>query len=117
MEPGTYNILVYERESLVLTFLLKDEDDTVFDLTGYTVKAKAVGTPDWMPAGNFDLAPSITDAEAGEITISRNDAQMGVLRIGTGEKPKWDMMITHTATAMSNVFLKGFLELKKTQTP
>jgi hypothetical protein len=116
-KPGTYNIVVHDRTTLTVVFLLKDETDNAIDLSNYTAKAVANGDVSWLPSGVYDLAPTVTDALAGEITISKTAAETAVLSEGEGSVPKWDLVIVHTPTGVASKILQGTFTVRETQTP
>jgi hypothetical protein len=59
------------------------------DLTGWTVEAKAALTPGG--AAEFNLTPTVTNAEGGEVTIERTDEQTALFPVG---RFGWDLVFT-----------------------
>lgn len=84
MSAGQYDLEIEQGATLRLTFYCYDPDGVVFDLTGYAARAK-VRAPDVV----LDLAPVVSDAPAGEVTIVVPAAATAALagwRVGS-----WDL--------------------------
>jgi len=123
--PGKYDITVYQRTSIAETFnLFSDAAKTViFDLTGYTVKAYVVDDNSLtIPGRVFNLNPQMTSPlTLGEITIAKTAAEViaATFMVGvTGPVPKWDLILTHTATGVIlPPVLQGSFIIKEVYTP
>jgi hypothetical protein len=69
MKPGTHNFTIYRGvEFGPKKFVFKDGAGTPVDLTG--LEAKAVARKNVNGPEDINLAPEVTDAEAGEVTMA-----------------------------------------------
>jgi hypothetical protein len=104
MTPAEYNLVIYAGAQfgpLVLTF--EDSLGVAMDLTGYgspiaKVFTKAGGTE------ILDLSPSITDAAAGEVTITVDDSSTTGLAIG---EYVWDLYLVDGSANKLGPYLTG----------
>ena len=117
LDPTVFNIIIHDKTTFTAVFNCVNEEGVVFDLTGYTVTAWARGGGTYLPGGELDLAPSITDATNGEITITKTADQTALLYPGAGLLPRWDMVVTKTSTDVSTKIVEGTLDVRETQTP
>jgi len=117
VQPGTYNIVIHDRTTLTIIFSLKDDQGAALDITGYTFRAQANGTTDWLPGGTLDLNPTIYgDPTNGQVLINKTVAQTDPLIPGTGTVPKWDMLMVDTQNVTTKI-VAGTLTIIETQTP
>lgn len=85
---------IYRGASFILTITVQDADGFPVDLTGATVRAQVHTRAAKSSAMILDLAPAITDAVNGVITINRSAAVTAVLEPQSGV---WDLMVTTAA--------------------
>jgi len=90
------------------------------DLTGYAVRSEMNGSTDYIPGGNFDFSPTITDAAGGEITITMTTVQTATLSnteaVTKQNKPLWDLLIDDQSGQVDKI-LEGRVSIEETQTP
>ena len=101
--PGKVHIVVYEGLAygpLVIRCL--DENGAGVDLTGFSAHAEV--RENASGAVKLDLAPTISDATAGEITISLTDEQTDGAAAG---KWKWDLVIENAAGDLIGPIVEG----------
>lgn len=83
MSPDPVNVPLKIRRSVAfgpLKIVCLDANEDPVPLTSYTVAA--VARPEVESTTNIDLEPSITNAAAGEITISLDVVDTGYLPVG-----------------------------------
>lgn len=87
MGAATYNLAIEEGTDLLLGFTVDNGAAAAYDLTGCTIAAQIRDVPN----GTLlrDLAVAITDAAAGEFSISLSAAQTVDLADGF-----WDLLLT-----------------------
>lgn len=103
MEAGKYNVKHTAGASFKLELLLKVNGGGAFDLTGCTAFAqvrKQAGHEDML----IDLNPTITDALAGEITMSVADEVTVSWRAGFWQ---WDVIIELDDGSVTEPILSG----------
>lgn len=93
-------------------FRCLDADGNPVDLTGWTVEGKAAASPG--AAAAFDLAPSVTDADDGEVTLTRTDEQTAVLTVG---RYGWDLVFTDPAGTRMPPHVVGVCTVTDIYTP
>ena len=89
MAAGNLTLDIYRFCDFTQTFSCKDVDGAAFSLSGWSVEAqirRAIGAAGLI----MDLAPEITSASGGEITISLTAEQTQGLSEG---KYRWDMVL------------------------
>lgn len=111
MTPATLNLTIYRGITFgPIVITCKDSDGVVVDLTGYSVFADArkdplnVNTPI-----AFSLDPEITDADAGEITMTFTDEQAETKPLG---KFGWDLVLQNPAGERLGPFIVGKVTVK-----
>jgi hypothetical protein len=92
-------------------FLFKDGDGVPIDLTDWTVWAQAY----YKVAGGgcprrLDLAPVITDAVNGEVTIYITDENTSTIPEGDGA---WDMLLQNTDGEILGPYVAGAFTVKR----
>lgn len=108
MIAGTLSLTLTKRctfEAIVI--VCKDSGGSPVNLSGYTVKAEVRTVP---AATLFiDLAPTITNAGAGEITIPAiNDETTDTYAVGGYQ---WDMLLEETGTDNRQRILAGAFQV------
>ncbi len=87
----------------VLEIQTLDANGDPVDLTGFTVYAEVRATPGG--AVIIDLAPTITDAANGKVTIAEIDDETTFTY--TPGSYRWDFLLEETATDNMQKFLEG----------
>jgi hypothetical protein len=101
--PGKVHIVVYEGLAYgPLLIRCLDASGAAVDLTGYTAHAEI--RENASGAVKLDLAPTISDATAGEITISRTDEQTDGAAAG---KWKWDLVLENPSGDLIGPIVEG----------
>lgn len=102
MKPASLDIAVYKGAAFDLVMVCKDEDGVVVDLTGYTAYAEIRADEDG--AVILNLAPTITDATGGEITIAKTAAQTASLTAG---RYRWDLLLKDGSNKTTGPYIVG----------
>jgi hypothetical protein len=89
-------------------FTAKDAAGTPVSLTGWTVTAQAREWPTRTLA--FDLAPTVTDAAAGEISISFTDEETAELTVG---RYFYDMILENADGERYGPFVDGVVVVRR----
>lgn len=87
-------------------FICKDVNDTVVNLTGYTVQALA--RPQIESPNTLDLAPVITNAAGGEITIEFTDEETSAFLLGDYN---YDLVLENAGGERLNPIVAGTLRV------
>ncbi len=102
MTPATLNLKIYHGITFgPVVITCSDDDEVAVDLTNWLVYAEAridFRTP------MFDLAPTVTDATAGEITLALTDEQTAALPVGNF---RWDLILENPAGERLGPYIAG----------
>ncbi|MFA7302071.1 MAG: hypothetical protein WC069_07200, partial [Candidatus Shapirobacteria bacterium] len=89
MTPAALNLTIIKGITFgPVLITCKDSGGAAVNLTGWSVTADARQSPSKAVA--FSLAPQITDAAAGQITVGFSDEQTNALPAGTF---RWDLVL------------------------
>lgn len=103
MNAATLNLTVHRGITLgPITFVFKDEDGAVVDLTGYTAHAEARKRLSGPVV--IDFEPTVSDATAGEVTIYRTDELTNAYAAGLY---RWDLVLENASGERLGPFLAG----------
>lgn len=102
MIPGVHNLLLYQGITFgPLIIQCRDANDSPVDLTSYKISGQV---RDFGNNLKIDLAPTITNAGAGEITIKHSDEQTKTFPLG---EFNWDLVIELSTGERLGPFLQG----------
>lgn len=90
-DVAVHNFNVYEGSELTTYFDVKQAGSAV-DLTGYTLTAQARKYSD--DSVVLTMSPTVSDAPAGEITLTITDANADTLYASGEDGLRWDMYVT-----------------------
>ena len=100
INPGLYNIKLYKRSDWSQSFILKDPNGAVVDLSsGYTIACEF-----WNKERTkmyVEVTTAITDGANGKITLSLTDAQTSLLP----DTSYYDVKVTSGST--SDLWIQG----------
>ena len=116
---GPFDITFARNTDYNADMALKDSNGDAINLTSYTVEADIVGEGNIVPAGRFELSPTISDEVNGIINIALNDTETGTFSSTRGlpfeRLPKWDLLVT-TPGGFTTKELKGVVNVSDTET-
>jgi len=102
MTPGTFNITITKGTTFKAIVLTINPDDPL-DLTGWSAFAEVRASSGGSVV--LDLAPSITDAAGGEITLTTlTDEQTALLPAGNYQ---WDLLLEDASGEIFGRVLAG----------
>ncbi len=107
MKPGKLNLTIYTGFQFQKTIRLKDATGEFIDLTGYTPFAEV--RENRSSAVVLDLAPTITDATSGEVTIDIADETTDALTKGAFV---WDLMLEDGDDKRLGPYVAGRVEIE-----
>lgn len=81
---------IYRGASFILSITVQDSDGNPVDLTGATARAEVRSRAAKSATLILDLAPAITNAAGGVITINVSGDDTAALEPGAG---KWDLVV------------------------
>lgn len=113
LQPGKLDLIC--RKGITfgpITLSLDDENGADFDLTGYSVFAE-VKTAKGAGAVFLNLSPTVSNATAGQISISLTDTQTAALTAGTYG---WDLVIENASGERTGPILQGEFEVEEIYT-
>ncbi len=113
MQPANLDLTIYKGITFgPILITCNDSEGAPVDLTGYTAFATARPlAPGW--PGEINLVPTITDAAAGQLTITMTDDQTQALTTG-----KWgyDLVLQNPAGERLGPYLAGTLHVHSLNT-
>ena len=113
IDPAELNFSIHKGATLgPLVFFCRDADCNPTDLTGSSAYAEV--RADAQSPVIFDLAPTVTDAAAGEITIERTDEQTAAISASSGEYA-WDLLYQNSSGKRFKI-ARGTVDLTDTIT-
>ncbi len=111
VEPETYNICIHRGVTFKKVFQF-DLNGSPWPLTGYSVSA-VVRPSKGSATLTQDLSPSITDAPAGEITISLTKTQTEAL---SAADLFWDLVLENPSGERLGPYMEGEFLILETVT-
>lgn len=107
-DPTLVNLEIHKGATYgPLIIRLKDSQNLPVDLTGWSVWAEV--RSDSAAAVALDLAPTISDALTGEVTISKTDEQTAALTAGTY---LWDLLAENDSGERLGPIVSGSVTIK-----
>ena len=109
MTPATLNLSMVAGATFgPVTMTFKDGDGNPINLTGWSVWAEAR-----IHATVINLAPTITDAAGGVVTISMTDEQTSLFE---ANQLNWDIMLENPSGERHGPYIKGTLTITRAVT-
>jgi len=106
MTPAVLNFTIYKGMTFnSLIFNVKDVNGNAIDLTGWVVFAKSRNSYGQL----IDLAPTITNAVAGQITIALTQTKTDSFNIG---EQQWDMTFQKPDLTKIGPYVTGRITVK-----
>ena len=115
MYPGKYNLIVYQGSLFNRTFLLRDEDDAIVDISAYDarmqIRYSVDSTSALLDISSEDVSPMIVvTGSSGKIEINLTPTVTTALNFLTGV---WDLEIYNSTGSAIYRVLEGIVRLSK----
>ena len=112
--PGTYDMTIYKGNDFEKLFSFKNADETVMDLTGYTIRSQVRDFPGRGETLLMEFTVEIPTPANGEVTLKATDVQTGAVEPSKGY---YDILLTNSNNNdFDTTYVKGEITFEPTNT-